>query len=261
MSLNAFELHQASLRFGSNVVLRDITLSIRTGQSVALIGRSGCGKTSLLKLFNGVNQACEGRVCALGQEVDSLNEASLKLLRSRIGFVLQNHGLIGNLSVLRNVLAGAYGRQSFWGALRDFFIPSMELQQAVLDVLAKVSIPEKLFERLDSLSLGQQQRVAIARALFQNAEAVFADEPVASLDPVTAHEILALLTSICRSQNATLIASLHDLDLVRHPGYFERVIALKAPRGPDGQRLPAEVVFDGSPADLSDEVANTIYGR
>jgi phosphonate transport system ATP-binding protein len=256
-----FELSEVSLCYGQHTVLRDVDLSIPQGQRVALIGRSGCGKTSLLKLFNGINAAHTGKVISLGQDIAQISAAQLHELRSHMAFILQNHGLVGNLSVLRNVLAGAYGQQTFFSSLRDFLLPSLAKQEAVLEILQRVHIPEKLFSRVDSLSLGQQQRVAIARAVYQKAQAIFADEPVASLDPSTSHEILQLLRDIAAERNVTVIASLHDMSLVRHGGYFQRVIALSSAQNSSGQPQPAQILYDGAPHELSDAVLEQVYAK
>jgi phosphonate transport system ATP-binding protein len=190
-----------------------------------------------------------------------MNATRLRELRSHMGFILQNHGLVGNLSVLRNILAGAYGQQSFAASLRDFLFPPVAKQEAVLQLLQRVQIAEKLFSRVDALSLGQQQRVAIARVVYQQAQAIFADEPVASLDPSTSHEILQLLGEIATERGVTVIASLHDMSLVRDCGYFQRVIALRAGKDTQGQPLPAKVMYDGTPDALEDAILEQVYAK
>jgi phosphonate transport system ATP-binding protein len=142
--------------------------------------------------------------------------------------VHQNHDLIPNLRVVQNVVAGKLGQRGFLESVRSMIRPGREDQRRVHELLERVGIPEKLFERTDTLSGGQAQRVALARALFQEPRALLADEPVASVDPARARDLIRLMRDLAREDGLTLVACLHDLMLARE--FFPRAVGLRAGR-------------------------------
>ena len=207
------------------VLLEGVDLAFAAGECVALAGPSGSGKTTLLRTLNGQVAARAGRVIFQGEALSALRGEALRRLRARIGFVAQKHDLVEPLKVHANVMAGALGRWSNLRALRHLAWTKPEELAEAESALAAVGLAGKLHEPTASLSGGEQQRVAIARALVQAPVLLLADEPVASLDPATAHEVLALLTRLARERRMGLICSLHQPELARR--YFDRTLEIR----------------------------------
>lgn len=219
--------------------MRAVTVHVNPGERVAVVGRSGAGKTTLFRAINGFVPVTRGRIRFGGRDVTGCRGRELRLLRRTIGFIAQKHDLVETLRVHQNVMAGALGHWGAWHALRYLFLPNhCELQQA-REALAAVGILEKLHAVTSALSGGQQQRVAIARALIQKPRLLLADEPVASLDPDTAREILHLLCSLAEVNGMALLCTLHQPELAAH--YFDRIIEIR-----DGRVVEAVSLPDGS---------------
>jgi phosphonate transport system ATP-binding protein len=244
-----FEVDQVSLDLGGQRVLREVTLQFDATQSVAIVGPSGAGKTSLLRLLSGALFPDSGTVQLDGQRFSSLSQqgSALRRMRAQVGFVHQDFALVPNLRVIQNVVSGGFSRRGFWGALRDLVVPRRQLQQEVFTLLEHLGIGDKLFQRVDTLSGGQQQRVALARALFQKPRALLADEPVSSVDPSRARDLLELLHRVAAERQLPLVVSLHDADLAR--ALFARVIGLR-----DGR-----VVFDLPASEVDRERLQALY--
>jgi phosphonate transport system ATP-binding protein len=206
-------------------IMTQIDLQVARGERVALVGPSGTGKTTLLRTVNGQIRAHTGQIVFDGVSMASLSATALRQLRSKIGFVAQKHDLVEPLRVHQNVMAGALGRWSNRRALRYLVWPRQEELDECQAALASVGLAHKLHEPTTALSGGEQQRVAIARALVQAPQLLLADEPVASLDPSTANDILGLLTSLAHSRGMALICSLHQPDLAAR--YFDRIIEVR----------------------------------
>lgn len=238
----AVSLRDISVSYGQRQAVDGITLQVRPGERVALVGPSGAGKSTLLGLCNGTVAPSSGEVQVLGSDPARASGRALKRLRRRIGTVHQQLHLIGPLRVVHNVNAGQLGRWGPWRALRSLIRP-LQVDQA-REALARMGIAGHLHSRTDRLSGGEQQRVALARVLVQDPELVLADEPVSSLDPARAEEVMRLLCGLLEEspRRRTLVVSLHDFDLaVRH---CDRVVGLRHGR----------VVLD-LPADEVDERA------
>jgi len=240
----AFELNGVSKRFrraggGWTEALQGVDLEIRPGEAVAIIGPSGAGKTTLMRLLNLSLRPDEGALRVDGTDPTSLSQSGLRKLRARTATVYQQHHLIPALRVVHNILAGRLSVWSLAGAVLSLFSP----RETALAAWAagEVGILEKLWERTDRLSGGQQQRVAIARALVQNPRHLLADEPVASVDPSLADAIVGLLRRVCAGDGKTLVVNLHDVPLaLRH---FGRIVGVR-----DGRvrfDLPVEEVDSG----------------
>lgn len=243
----AFSLEGASLRYDDTVAIDDVTLAIDEGECVGLIGPSGAGKTSLLHLLGGIARPTAGRVVSLGQPLAELSRTELQAARARIGTIHQDLALVPSLRVAQNVLAGRLARRGVFGALRDLVRPARDDLAEVHALLERVGIAHKLFERVDRLSGGEQQRVALARALYQQPRALLADEPVSSVDPARARDLVALLTQVAREEGLTLCFSLHDVELAR--AFLPRLIGLRAGR----------VVFDRPSEDVGPEDLAALY--
>lgn len=246
MSLG-LRLSDVVVHLGGNPVLRGVNLDVACGERVALLGPSGAGKTTLLRVVNGVIVPRSGAVEVQGVNLQNLEPGALRRLRSRIGFVHQDHSLVSNLRVLHNVLAGRLGQRGFWSSLRNaMYTPRVDLLE-IHRILERVGIGDKLYQRTDSLSGGQQQRVALARALYQQPRTLLADEPVASVDPTRSRDLLKLMNELVTEEGWTLLVSIHDIELARE--FFPRIIGLR-----DGK-----VQFDGPAESLTNEMVRDLY--
>lgn len=217
-------LNGLSLRYGAGQpALCDITLHIARGEQVALIGPSGAGKSSLLHLLATAQAPSEGSLQVLDQPLAALRSAALQALRRQIGLIQQAPPLPPRQRVITAVLAGKLGQWSTLRGLRNLVLP-VDIDGA-RSVLQQLDLADKLFARCQQLSGGQLQRVAIARALYQQPSLVLADEPVSAMDPVLAKHTLAVLCDDARARNATLLCSLHAVDLALTQ--FPRIIGLR----------------------------------
>ncbi|MCB2223934.1 MAG: phosphonate ABC transporter ATP-binding protein [Actinobacteria bacterium] len=232
---------------GGFKALSNVSLTIEQGELVVIVGLSGAGKSTLLRAINGFVPITAGSVRVNGTEVRGAHEATLRELRSGIGMIFQTFNLVHRTTVLNNVLMGRLAKVPRWRSMLGLW-PAADKEIAIQS-LERVEIVEKTYIRASNLSGGQQQRVGIARALAQQPQVLLADEPVASLDPVTSHTVMRDLRRINRDLGITTIINLHFLDLAR--SYGKRLIGLR-----DG-----ELVYDGDIADVDDETFRGIYGR
>jgi phosphonate transport system ATP-binding protein len=224
-SAASFALDDVSVTFGRTRALADVSIAIAPGEALAFVGPSGAGKTTLLRLLNGAVRPTAGTVTIGGRTLRLMSKSELQRTRASIGFVHQDLRLVPNLKVIHNVAAGRLGTWSFAESLRAMLLTPRPLVHEIHEVLERVGIGDKLYERTDRLSGGQRQRVAIARALFQRPAAVIADEPVSSVDPTRARDALQLLTGLSRDTGVTLCVSLHNLELARE--FFPRLVGLR----------------------------------
>lgn len=227
--------------------LRDVSFEVPTGQFVAVIGLSGSGKSTLLRCINRLIEPSSGRVFLDDTEITAAAPDELRRIRRQIGMVFQHFNLVRRSSVLTNVLTGRLGYAPVIPTLFHRFRP--EDYRDACECLTRVGLQGKDSQRADTLSGGQQQRVGIARALMQKPTLILADEPVASLDPATAHSVLNYLERMNKDDGMTVLCNLHFLSLARR--YADRVIGLK-----DG-----EIVFDGLPEEIDEFRFKEIYGE
>jgi phosphonate transport system ATP-binding protein len=226
------------------IALAGVSFAVPSGQFCVVLGSSGAGKSTLLRCVNGLVEPSAGHVLVNGEP---LLPAILARLRPRIGMIHQSFSLVSRASVARNVIAGALPAISTLRALTGLFPPAY--RKKACSLIADVGLREEhLARRISTLSGGQQQRVGIARAFMLDPVIVLADEPVASLDPQTGADILELIANQAKATNATVLCSLHQLDLAVR--FAERIVALRAGR----------LVFDGPPSRLNSESVRTIYG-
>jgi phosphonate transport system ATP-binding protein len=226
--------------------LEDVSIEVRDGEFLVLIGLSGSGKSTLLRCINRLVEPSGGRILLDGVDITAARPNELRKIRRSIGMIFQQFNLVKRSSVLTNVLTGRLGYVSQWQGLLAHF-GEEDYRRALIN-LERVGLRERSHQRADRLSGGQQQRVAIARALMQEPKIMLADEPVASLDPATSHSVLKYLQQINR-EGMTVICSLHFLSLART--YGTRVIALKAGR----------LMFDGKPSEIDADRFRSIYGE
>ncbi|MFN3615135.1 MAG: phosphonate ABC transporter ATP-binding protein [Rubrimonas sp.] len=225
--------------------LRGVDLSIAPGEGVVLLGANGCGKSTLMRCMLGLERLTAGEIEIGGVPVHRARRSELRRLRTRFGSVFQQFNLVGNLSVHQNVLFGRLGAHGLLGAL-SLTAPRAARDQAMA-CLDRVGLAHLAARRTDTLSGGQQQRVAIARMLMQDARMVFADEPVASLDPRAGREVMDLLFEIVRERRLTVVCVLHQIELATE--YAQRLVGLKHGR----------VVLDGPPGAVDPAAIHDLY--
>lgn len=222
-------LNAVQKSYNGQTALEPLSLSVNAGESIAVIGPSGSGKTTLLNLMAGVIQPDSGAIMLGGRELSGLRPGGE--LSRLVGVIHQQFDLVPQLSVLHNVLAGRLGD---WGLVQSLLSLVWPRERHVaLQALERVGIQKKAAERAARLSGGEKQRVAIARLLVQDPQMIIADEPVSSLDPARAEDILDMLTGIAKERGKTLIASIHTLDISStdiSSSYFSRVIGLREGR-------------------------------
>lgn len=196
--------------FGPRAIIRGLDLAVPPGESLALIGANGTGKSTLLRMIVRLSEADAGAITVLGEPVMSLRGAALKRFRARVGVVFQKHNLVARASALTNVVHGVQSRRS---GPRTWFqsLAPAEVRDEAMTCLAAVGLADKALQRADSLSGGQSQRVAIARMLMQRPEIVLADEPDASLDPRAGREVMELLFRLTRDKGLTLVFVSHHM--------------------------------------------------
>jgi phosphonate transport system ATP-binding protein len=210
------------------MVLDGINLTIEAGERVALIGSNGCGKSTLLKSLIGLHPISGGTLRCFGDPVGMQGTRAQRLsMRRRTGFVFQKHCLVRRRTVLSNVIHGLFGERGSWHAF-SHSLAREDWRLRAMHALAEVDLADKAMERADALSGGQQQRVAIARALVRRPRLLIADEPAASLDPVSGRNVMDLFTQLCRDHAITLIYTSHDM--AHAVDYADRVVALKRGR-------------------------------
>ncbi len=226
--------------------LRGVDLAIGQGEFVVIVGLSGAGKSTLLRSINRLVEISAGEIAFEGRSITKAKGAALRRVRRDIGMIFQGFNLVKRSTVIRNVLAGRVG---YHGTLRTLLglFPKADVELA-LEALKRVGISDKAYVRADQLSGGQQQRVAIARVLAQEAKVILADEPVASLDPITTRQVMNDLKRINLELGITTIVNLHDIELAKQ--YATRIIGLHAGR----------VVFDGPASEATNERFAEIYG-
>ena len=204
-------------------ILKDLNLAIPDGQFVSIVGPSGAGKTTLLRLFNGMVRPSCGEVRVGGVRFDCLRGRARRQLQQRMAMIFQDFCLVEESSCRQNVLNGMLARLPFWRVLLGRF-PQAACEQADA-ALAQVGLAGKEETPVRSLSGGQKQRVAIARALLQDAAVILADEPVASLDPATARQVLELLRQLQRHRGLTVVMNSHNVGLAQD--FSDRIIGLR----------------------------------
>ena len=225
--------------------LKNINLNIEQGEFIAIIGLSGAGKSTLIRTINRMHDITDGTIVVDGTDVMSLHGKALRTFRRHIGMIFQSFNLITRTTVIKNVLTAFVPDLPWWRATFGVFTKDEKI--AALESLDKVGILDKAYVRADQLSGGQQQRVALARTLAQNPQIILADEPVASLDPVTAKQVMDDFKRINRDMNITVLINIHHVDLALQ--YAKRVIGIRA----------GEIVYDGSAENVTQEVLDAIY--
>jgi phosphonate transport system ATP-binding protein len=240
------KISHAAKVFGPGVVALDrVDLEVQRGEFVVILGSSGSGKSTLLRSIIGLERLTSGQIAVADAVVSPRN---LRAIRCNVGMIFQHFNLVRNLNVTTNVLCGCLGRMTpLETALSWLYLFKRSRIEAAERILDLVGLSEKRWHRADSLSGGQQQRVGIARALMQEPQILLADEPVASLDPITGRMIMDLLHAISRQRGLTVLVNLHQVDLAQ--AYADRIVGLN--RGVK--------VFDDAREHLTETALNEIY--
>ena len=225
--------------------LKDINLQIEQGEFVAVIGLSGAGKSTILRCINRMHDVTSGTLTVDGVDVNSLKGKELRKFRRKVGMIFQSFNLVSRSTAIKNVLTAEVPEMNFFRVLFGIF--TKEQKMHALESLDKVGILRKAYTRCDQLSGGQQQRVALARTLTQNPQIILADEPVASLDPIMARQVMKDFVRINKDYNITILLNIHHVDLALQ--YCDRVIGVR-----EGQ-----IVFDGPANTITQEQIDEVY--
>lgn len=232
------EVDGLTKRYGDTVALDGVSFDASGGEFMVVLGPSGAGKSTLLRLINGLETPTEGEVLLGGESVSES--------RSEIAMVFQGHNIIEDMSAYKNALTGALSEAGTVDSL--FTRYDEEKKELALEALDTVGLLDEAQQRAGSMSGGQRQRVGIARALVQEPEVILADEPVASLDPKSAREVMSYMKDAAKERGLTVIANLHQVKIARQFG--ERFVGLR-----DGS-----LVLDGKEIDM-DTVEEIYYGK
>ena len=245
-----FEARDVSKTFGLRRALEGVSLRVAKGEMLALIGPSGSGKSTLLRALTGLIpiDPGAGRIEAFGLpvQVDGKVSDQVRQVRARVGFIFQQFNLVGRLTLFSNAMIGALARVPVWRGLIGAW-PQAEKERCMA-ALARVGVADYAAQRAGTLSGGQQQRGAIARTLVQGADAILADEPVASLDPVSARRVMEALQELNRKDGMSVVVTLHHVEYATR--YCGRVVALHA----------GHIVYDGPASGLDRKLLIEIYG-
>ncbi|MBO6777666.1 MAG: phosphonate ABC transporter ATP-binding protein [Marinibacterium sp.] len=240
------EVESVTKKFDDNVAVHELSFSAEEPQIIGIIGRSGAGKSTFLRMMNRLTDATSGELRVDGTDVLALKGRAKMDWQRECAMIFQQFNLVPRLNVLTNVILGRLNQQSILRSSLMFFTQA-ERHEA-LRLLDRFGVAQTALQRAETLSGGQQQRVAICRAMMQQPKFILADEPIASLDPLNARLVMEALQKINQEEKITVICNLHTLDTART--YCDRVIGMRA----------GEKVFDDVPQALTNSIAREIYG-
>jgi phosphonate transport system ATP-binding protein len=239
-------VHDLTMRYpNGHTALRDVSLSVHAGEMVVILGSNGCGKSTLMKCIVGLNRPAAGSVVVGGRDLARLTGEELRVARMSIALVSQHANLVKRRSVLANVCTGALGRHR---TLSTAFgrVPTCEIEPA-RGFLDEVGLAHLADQRAGTLSGGQAQRVAIARALAQRPQVVLADEPVASLDPEAADDVMSLLRRLASDDGLAVVCVLHQPELATR--YADRLIGMRS----------GQIEFDARASSVGAQQISNLY--
>ena len=239
------QIQHVKKEFNHTMALADVTFSVSQGEFVSVIGPSGAGKTTLFRILNGMLPCTSGQILLDGIPFQSLHGRQKCLLQKSIATIYQDFCLVENSTCLENVLTASLPDLGFFSGVLGLY--GKNRKEEARQFLDRVGLLDKAEEPVKNLSGGQKQRAAIARALMRHPGILLADEPIASLDPVTGRQILELLRSIHETEGVTILMNSHNLEFSRE--FSQRLIGLKN----------GKVVFDGKATELTEEITKKIY--
>ena len=229
---------------GTNA-LKNISFDVEKGEFISIIGPSGSGKSTLLRSINKMIDISQGSILFEDKNIENLKKTQIELVRREIGMIFQSYNLVERLTVIENVLHGRLGYKSVIAGILGIY--SEEEKKEAFNFLEKVNMTKHAYRKCNELSGGQKQRVGIARAIMQKPKLLLCDEPIASLDPKTAENIMDYLKKIVSDLKITCIVNLHQVDIAKK--YSDRIIALNK----------GEKIFDDKTERLTDDMIEFIY--
>ena len=229
---------------GTNA-LKNISFNVEKGEFISVIGPSGSGKSTLLRTINKMIDISEGSILFENRNIESLKKKEIEIVRREIGMIFQNYNLVERLTVIENVLHGRLGYKSIIAGILGIY--SEDEKKEAFNFLERVNMTKYAYQKCSELSGGQKQRVGIARAIMQKPKLLLCDEPIASLDPKTAENIMDYLKKIVTELKITCIVNLHQVDIAKK--YSDRIIALNK----------GEKIFDDKAEKLTEKMVEFIY--
>ena len=229
---------------GTNA-LKNISFDVEKGEFISVIGPSGSGKSTLLRSINKMIDISQGSILFEDKNIENLKKTEIEIVRREIGMIFQSYNLVERLTVIENVLHGRLGYKSVIAGILGIY--SEEEKKEAFNFLEKVNMTKYAYRKCNELSGGQKQRVGIARAIMQKPKLLLCDEPIASLDPKTAENIMDYLKKIVSELKITCIVNLHQVDIAKK--YSDRIIALNK----------GEKIFDDKTERLTDDIIEFIY--
>ena len=231
------ELTHVEKHYGDLHVLKDINLTVRKGEVLVIVGPSGSGKSTMCRTINRLETIDSGDIRIDGKPLPQEGK-ELASLRAEVGMVFQSFNLFANKTILENVTLAP---------IKVRHMDKKEAEDLAMDLLGRVGVASQASKMPSQLSGGQQQRVALARTLNQNPKIILADEPVASLDPITAKQVMEDFVRINKEYNISILLNIHHVDLALK--YCDRVIGVRA----------GEIVFDGPASTITQEQIDAVY--
>ena len=229
---------------GTNA-LKNISFDVEKGEFISVIGPSGSGKSTLLRSINKMIDISQGSILFEDKNIENLKKTEIETVRREIGMICQSYNLVERLTVIENVLHGRLGYKSIIAAILGIY--SEEEKKEAFSFLERVNMTKYAYQKCSELSGGQKQRVGIARAIMQKPKLLLCDEPIASLDPKTAENIMDYLKKIVTELKITCIVNLHQVDIAKK--YSDRIIALNK----------GEKIFDDKAEKLTEKMVEFIY--
>ena len=229
---------------GTNA-LKNISFDVEKGEFISIIGPSGSGKSTLLRSINKMIDISQGSILFEDKNIENLKKTEIEIVRREIGMIFQSYNLVERLTVIENVLHGRLGYKSIIAGILGIY--SEEEKKEAFSFLERVNMTKYAYQKCSELSGGQKQRVGIARAIMQKPKLLLCDEPIASLDPKTAENIMDYLKKIVTELKITCIVNLHQVDIAKK--YSDRIIALNK----------GEKIFDDKAEKLTEKMVELIY--